>query len=222
MKRLIFALIMALCIATQAWSGTGIGTNVLGENSADNAYVSDSVVGNADGSVLERLEYVQTQETSILADTAAIDALRAHAVSKTISTIANGNNNLFVVAGGPIKIIEIVGYVATEIGAESCLINYNIDPTAPATDTVFGTDGTALEINADAVGTLYTWTGVVAADLVATTNGVALGLPTYSGIIVPAGSIELAAVHDGTCAGAITVYMRYVPLASGATVTAAP
>jgi hypothetical protein len=149
-------------------------------------------------------------------------AMREQSISKAITTIANGNNDLFVVAGGPIKVLEIVAYVDTEIGAESVLINYNINPTAPAADTAFATDGTALEINADAVGTVYTWDGVIDNDLTATTNGVALGLAAYSGLVVPAGSIELTAAHDGTADGAITVYMRYVPLASGVTVTAAP
>lgn len=179
--------------------------------STDSLEAISTALATADGNV-----------DSILVDTAAVDDMQEQSISKAISTIANGNNDLFVVAGGPIKIIEIVGYVVTQIGAESVLINYNIDPTAPATDTAFGTDGTALETNADAVGTVYTWDGVVANDLTATTNGVALGTPTYSGLIVPVGSIELAAVHDGTADGAITVYMRYIPLASGVTVTAAP
>ena len=33
--------------------------NILGDNSADNQYVSTSVVANADGSVIERMEYIQ-------------------------------------------------------------------------------------------------------------------------------------------------------------------
>lgn len=141
-------------------------------------------------------------------------------VSTTVTTIMSGNNNLFAVTGGPVKILEIVGYVSTGIEAKSCLINYNVDPASPATDTVFGTDGTALEVNADAAGTLYTWTGVVAADLLATTNGVALGLPTLSGIIIPIGSLELAAVVSTSATGAITFYVRYIPLTTGAKLTA--
>jgi len=144
------------------------------------------------------------------------------AISKTVTTIMSGNNNLFVVSGGPIKILEITAYVSTVIEAKSCLINYNIDPTLPATDTPFATDTTALEINADAADTLYTWDGVIANDLTATTNGVALGVAALSGLIVPAGSIELAAVVSTSATGAITVYMRYIPLSTSSVVTAAP
>lgn len=161
-----------------------------------------------------------TNTEAILADTAVMQPVQEMAVSKTLTTIASGVNGLFTVAGGPIKILEIVGYVATEIEAKSCLINYNINPTAPATDTVFGTDATALEINADAVGTLYTWDGVVANDLTAVTNGVAIGTAAYSGLIVPPGGIELAAVVATSATGAINFYMRYIPLSTGVTVTA--
>ena len=135
-----------------------------------------------------------------------------------LTTIVNGNNNLFTVAGGPIKIIEIVGIVTTVIEAKACEINYNMDPTSPAGDTAFATDGTALEINNDAVGALYTWNGVVAADLVATDNGVALGMPAPT-LIVPAGSLEVAAVVSTSATGAITFYIRYKPMVPGAIVT---
>jgi hypothetical protein len=166
------------------------------------------------------LTATQASIDAIEADTAAMQPVAEYSASKVLTTIANGNNNLFTVAGGPVKIIEIVGYVTTQIEAKSCLINYNFDPTVPSSDTPFGTDGTALEINGDAVGALYTWNGTVAADLVATDNGVALGCATTSGIIVPAGSLELAAVVSTSATGAITFYVRYIPLASGATMTA--
>lgn len=143
-------------------------------------------------------------------------------VTKSLTSIVNGNNNLFVVAGGPIQIIEIIGIVTTTaIEAKSCLINYNMDPTTPAGDTVFGTDGTALEINGDAVGALYTWDGVIANDLTATDNGVALGVAAPT-LIVPAGSLELAVVVATSATGQIDFYLRYKPLVPGAIVTAAP
>jgi hypothetical protein len=126
--------------------------------------------------------------------------------------------NLFAVTGGPIIIRDIVGVVTTNIVATGCLINYNIDPTEPATDTVFGTDGTALEINGDAAGTVYTWDGVIATDLTATTNGVVLtqGTDVSNGILCPQGMIELAAT--ATNAGVIAFYMVYSPLSPKSTV----
>jgi len=95
---------------------------------------------------------------------------------------------------------------------------------------VFGTDGTALEINADAVGALYTWDGIIDNDLVATDNGVALGLPAPTdgstdksgSLVVPVGSLEFAAVVATSATGQINFYLRYEPLIPGAIVTAAP
>lgn len=203
-------------------------TQVYPENAADDSILAKMLSKSDPADIsdydcqTDSLEAIADRGVTILADTAELQPVAAKAISKTISTITNGNHNLFVVAGGPIKIIEIAAYVATEIGAEGNLVNYNIDPTAPASDTVFGTDGTALETNADAVGTLYTWDGVIANDLTATTNGVALGVAAYSGLIVPAGSIELACANDGSVDGAITVYMRYIPLSTSSAVTAAP
>jgi hypothetical protein len=194
------------------------GTNIPAANSTANNIFPD-VIGNktdaaASGAVTSTESLVAYAKQNVNAQEKAIAA--------TVTTIMSGNNNLFAVTGGPIKIVEIVAYVSTVIEAKSCLINYNIDPTAPATDTVFGTDGTALEINADAADTLYTWDGVVANDLTATTNGVALGTAAYSGLVVPIGSIELAAAVSTSATGAITVYMRYVPLSPDSTVAIAP
>jgi hypothetical protein len=135
-----------------------------------------------------------------------------------IASVAT-TTNLFAVTGGPIIIRDIVGVVTTNIVATTCLINYNIDPTEPATDTVFGTDGTALEINGDAAGTVYTWDGVVATDLTATTNGVVLtqGTDVANGLLCPIGMIELAAT--ATNAGKIKFYMVYSPLSPLSVVT---
>lgn len=144
---------------------------------------------------------------------------------KRLTTIMSGNNNLFVVSGGPVIITELCGYVKTEIEGKSCLIKYNFDPTVPATDTPFAASGAALEINGDAVGAIYTWSGVIAEDLIATDAGVALGcdIPALGGqhLIVPPGSLELAAVVATSATGSIEFYLRYKPLSPGSVVNPA-
>lgn len=152
-------------------------------------------------------------------------------VKKSMVGIAHGATDLFVVAGGPVKIVELFGIVVTQIQGASILINYVMDPTIPAGNTAFGTDGTALEISGDLIGSLMTWDGIMNNDLVATVNGVALGLPAptdgstdKSGqLIVPIGSLELAAVNAGGTAktGDIDFYLRYKPMVPGAIVSAA-
>jgi len=163
---------------------------------------SAAVTADDDGAVLERLEFVQNQ----------------YCVSKEITTLPDAMAGLFTIAGGPIVITEIVAFVTTQIGGESCFIGYNINPTA-GTDTVFAQTGDAVETNGDVVGTSYIWDGVIATDLTPTTNGAALSGANV-GLIVPIGAIELDVDHDGTCAGAIKVFMSYRPLSPDATCVA--
>ena len=114
-----------------------------------------------------------------------------------------------------IKLLEIFGIVAVQMQTKGCLVNYNMDPTSPAGDTAFGTDGGALEVTGDLVGTIWTWDGVIATDLTATVNGVALGVGG-AGLICPAGSLELAAVVATSATGTIDFYARYAPMVPGA------
>lgn len=206
--------------APPSWIQTDSVLNMIGVDDADNLALTSTVAANADGSILERLEQIDVDTSAILVDTAELQPAAEKCIKASITTIASGQDVLFTVAGGPIKIIEIVGICTGVIQSQSTLINYNVAVTDPAGDVVFGTDGTALEINADAAGTLYTWSGVIAADLVATTSGVALGMAsgTTTGLIVPPGDIELSSTAAST--GTIDFSMRYVPLNESVVVTA--
>lgn len=196
--------------AAPMWFTTDTLDNKIGVDDAANLGTTANVTADADGTILERLEQLDV-------DTSARVSSGEATAATVLTTILNGNNNIFTISG-TVKIIEIVGIVTTEIEGKACEINYNMDPTSPAGDTVFGTDGTALEINGDTVGALYTWDGVIANDLTATDNGVALGMPAPT-LIVPAGSLELAAVVSTSATGAITFTVRYKPLTPGATIT---
>ena len=150
-----------------------------------------------DDNIKAAVDLVKTDTEAVIVDgtqAATQTAMDEKCISVDLASLAAGANVLFTVAGGPIKLIEIVGIVTTGIQAQSTLIGYNVAVTTPAGDVAFGTDGTALEINGDAAGTLYTWDGVIAADLVATTAGVALGQASgaTTGLIIPPGDIEIA------------------------------
>jgi hypothetical protein len=146
-------------------------------------------------------------------------AISERCVWMQLSTIASGANDLFAVTGGPIKMTEFVIYVDGVIQSQSTLIGGNIDPTTPATDTVFGTDGTALEINGDAAGSVYVWDGVLATDFAVTTNGVAVAMGTdvSYGMFVPPGMIELTS--SAASSGILSIYMVYKPLSPQSVVT---
>jgi len=140
-------------------------------------------------------------------------------VQKSLSTIANGANNLFAVSGGPIKMTEFVIYIDSVVQTQATLVGGNIDPTTPATDTTFGTDGTAVDFTAAAAGTVFTWDGVLATDFAKQANGVVLGMGTdiSYGLFVPVGMIELTSSAAST--GTLTVYMTYLPLGPHSIVT---
>ena len=141
-------------------------------------------------------------------------------ISKTLTSLSTPSDDLFAVTGGPIKIVEIVTYVTVQMEAKETLVSYNIDPTDPATDTLVGSTGTALDVTGDAIGTLWMWDGVLANNLIEVTNGVAVAMGTdvSYGLIVPIGMIELASSATNT--GDIVVSMRYIPLSPDAVVTA--
>lgn len=193
--------------------------NLIGVDDSSNLGVTTNVTADSDGSVLERLEQIDVDTSAAVLDTAEIQQTNGvRTISKSLGTIASGANNIFAVAGGAIKVTEWTIYIDTIMVATGCLIGGNVDPTVPATDTVFGTTGTALEFNGMAAGSLVMWNGVLANNFTATTNGVALSTNTAEGMIVPIGMIELTA--SASNAGALTVYMSYIALGEGVTVTA--
>ncbi len=201
------------------WFSQDSLANIIGVDDSSNLGVTTNVTADSDGSVLERLEQIDVDTSAAVLDTAEIQQTNGvRTISKSLGTIASGANNIFAVAGGAIKVTEWTIYIDTIMVATGCLIGGNVDPTVPATDTVFGTTGTALEFNGMAAGSLVMWNGVLANNFTDTTNGVALSTNTAEGMIVPVGMIELTA--SASNAGALTVYMSYVALGEGVTVTA--
>lgn len=233
MKKYIY-IILGICLLVAVlmpFFGNAIATPIMDIRDYLGSFTGPGTGVAQDDNIKASLDLAHTDLDAILADTAAIDTASElqtlagtitmeRSISKSLASIANGANNLFAVTGGPIIMTRFVMYVTTGIEAKSVLIGGNIDPTTPATDTVFGTDGTALEINGDAAGTVYSWDGVLATDFTATTNGVVLdaGTDVSAGLIVPPGMIELTSSAAAT--GAITVYMSYIPLCPASVVTA--
>ena len=84
---------------TDGTTVTDSATTVLGAIGADNtnnAFASTSVVANADGSVLERIEYLQSLGLSM-----------PLCCEKSDGAVLTGTDTLFTISGGPIKVLEI-------------------------------------------------------------------------------------------------------------------
>jgi len=135
-------------------------------------------------------------------------------VAKTDGAVLNGADPLFTVAGGPIMIIEFVGIVTTIIGGAA---NMTIQETttAPAGTTVFST---TVAIDADAVGTSYTFTAASPSVLTPTTAGAIPNVPRL-GWLAPIGTIQ--ALGSAAQTGVIAWYMTYKPLSADSVVVAA-
>jgi hypothetical protein len=75
-----------------------------------------------------------------------------HCIEKTDGSCPLGDDNLFTVSGGPIRVTGFFGLVETLIGnnASTCTIQHAV--TDPVSDVALST---AVRVDTDAVGTLY-------------------------------------------------------------------
>lgn len=114
----------------------------------------------------------------------------------------------FTVSGGKIRILDIIGEVTTII--EDAAVNAKLisNPTVGADVDLCA----QLNLQADAVGTMYSITGVPADALIATTSGAFTG--QEYGIVVAAGTIDL--YTDASKTGATKWMVRWIPIDSGA------
>lgn len=136
---------------------------------------------------------------------------RERSISKTPSNVATGN--LFSVRGGLIKIIDLVGIVQTVVETQANSIKLLIDPENGSDTDIC----VALEVTADAVGTVYTIDGTVGNAMIATDNGVIAS--QVLALICPPGMIELNGTDTNT--GVIRWSMYYVALSPNVQVNVA-
>ena len=181
---------------------------MLGENNANNAQDTSLVVANADGSVPERLEYIQ-QNMNAVANAPGV-------VSKALSTIANGSTTLFNYTGS-IKINSIIGRVTTICEAKGTNTKLAI-----TSDSLTPVDICAnVDLTGAAVGTLLNITGTAANAMVASTNG-AMAPGQVSPVIATCTTSGIIKVVSGAAnTGAVTWLINWEPLSAGATLTAA-
>lgn len=180
----------------------------LGADSNDNSAATTLVVSNPDGSILEREEYIQNDILAL-----------PRCVEKADGAVLTGNDNLFVITGGPVK-ATICGVVTVEIGANATNGDLQEVTTAPAATVNLNAAPVAFET--DAVGTSYTnvnTTGIftpTTAGFVLFANSFATNETEY---LLPIGTVHFRSSAANT--GNIKWYMRYVPLSPLSRVVAA-
>lgn len=130
---------------------------------------------------------------------------------------------VFTVAGGPIRISDLVSYVIVGGDATAATLKWTADGDVGAA-TDFTAASSALTSLA-AGGIVYcNFTSLATAPVITQTAGVALAGPTTStggGIYVPAGIIVMTIGSGPTVTATYKHFMRWTPLAPGVTVTAA-
>jgi hypothetical protein len=175
--------------------------NIEGANNANNAFDSSTVAFNGDGSIIERLEYLQqAQEVCVL---------------KADGAQLNGDDPIFTVAGGPVLVTHFFGLVTTVIGANVATMQIQHDVTAPAVTVNLST---AVAIEDDTVGTSYHFTAATPSVLTPTPNGCFDQVPENHWFL-PIGTMQ--AVGSAANTGVIAWYMVYKPLSPASVVTAA-
>jgi len=110
-------------------------------------------------------------------------------------------------------VIGIFGQVKTAIQAQTNSIKLIANPTTGADVDMCA----ALDIDGDAVATMYHMTGDLSDALIASTSGAAETIGDYKPLIVDVGTIDLNATASNT--GAIEWTVVYEPVDSGARIT---
>jgi len=119
----------------------------------------------------------------------------------------------FTVSGGRVRITDIQGEVTTVIQAQLNNMQLISNPTVGADVDLCA----VVDINGDAVGTMYNITGTLADAIVATTSGAMKS--QADGVTVTAGTIDLDCSASST--GQTKWVLHYIPIDAGAYVTAA-
>lgn len=143
--------------------------------------------------------------------------------TKAGMTITNSSQDIFLVTGGLVLVTSIVGIVTTVLGGAA-----NLNLTHTPTGGSAGDLSAATAVDTDAVGTIYTISGV-AADLMSvqavagvTVPNVTFGLNLFQaagGLVLPAGALKQKTSAAQT--GAVKWHCTWVPIEAGAALAAA-
>ena len=218
-------------------------TNFIGVDDSNNVAATTNVAANADGSILEREEYIQTQVDKI--DQVTLDTTPTAASLATF--IATGGTALGTQLPASTSLYDAVraygqGYLVSKVYA--ALASYTTLPAFTVTGDVMAkvvgvvgatgitsTSGTTTL----AVGTTELATGIIAASTVNNTQFAATDvwvdsspandceiMASAAGHIIGGGAdIILTGSADDLTAGTLTLYCFWMPLSAGATVVAA-
>jgi hypothetical protein len=173
---------------------------VMGVNDADNAFDSSSVVANADGSVLERLEYVQTNVADTFWTTSSVTSSQIPNNTQTAGAITGA-------ASGAIACEEIV----IQCDATGWAQPTNVEIS---TDNVYGKTGSAAPNVVEGIATFGAQ---------ATFTAVTMGDTALLPLVLESGKKLYIHGDDnaGSGGGVCQVHIKWRKVAAAATIAAA-
>ncbi len=143
--------------------------------------------------------------------------------TQTGAALLVNDTTVFTVAGGPIRITDLISYVIVGGDAAAATLTWAADGTVGASTAFTGASGSLASLAAG--GIVYcNFTTLGTAPVITQTAGVALYGPaaaTGGGVYVPAGIIKMTIGSGPTTTATYKHFMRWLPLAPGVSVTAA-
>mgnify|MGYP003149169583 CR=1 FL=1 len=137
-------------------------------------------------------------------------------LEKTDGTVPNGDDDLFVVADGPIVVSHMYGLVSVVIGANVCTCTIQHACTDPAADIALST---TVAITSDAVGTAYYITNAALGVFTPVTAGTVIIPALMRPWLLTPGTLQ--ATFSAANTGAIKWFLVYKMLSQYSKVTAA-
>lgn len=143
-------------------------------------------------------------------------------VTVTGASILTNGMTVFTIAGGFIRITDLISVNVVDSDAAAATIQWSADGTLGAAVTITAASASVASVAPGGIVTCD-FTTINTAPVIAA-NGVALQGPTTStggSVIIPAGILKLVIGGADTTTTTFKHIMRWIPLASGVTVTAA-
>ncbi len=185
----------------------------IGENNADNEFVSSAVVANADGSLMERVEYLQAGSGILVASQALY---MPQVVPKAIAAAGTSLTTIL----SPVTLFTVTGVVLARVWAA---ITTGLTSTGTNGTLAIGVTGNtgAFIAATTADGTNFPTGSIWAGDTSPTVKAEALSSGALSGVLVNATNIIATIATNSMTAGVITFYCEYRAVSVGASVVAA-
>lgn len=162
-------------------------------------------------SLVDRVGNVGSSNLDALLD--SIYATQPRIVSRAASTLPQTTQTAYFTVTGRVLITQIVGEVTTVIGNVLNNTKLVANPTVGADVDLCA----VVDIDLDAVGTMYNITGTLANAMIATTSGAMIAQANT--IVVAGGTIDLHCAASTT--GETKWTLHYIPLDSGSSVASA-